>query len=219
MSCLQSRFIASPIQLGPPNNKRQPVFIGHWPDIQEICSQNTQLCQMPAMWCGQAKHCSVLQFPHQEKWKQFVLLSHLTYINPQTFQTGLVSNRIEAQQQKRQAPSPLYQCHLAQWKEQIKNTAPGATSSPSCFLGCQKTNSHWVRLVSATCNPSLVWAQQPSAASRCAGERCGSFAGYREWWGPLRAAASDPITAANSRMREEKVKLPFVTAELLLDLN
>lgn len=102
MSCLQSRFIASPIQLCPPNNKRQPVFIGHWPDIQEICSQNTQLCQMPAMWCGQAKHCSVSQFPHQEKWKQFVLLSHLTYINPQTFQTGLVSNHIEAQQQKRQ---------------------------------------------------------------------------------------------------------------------
>lgn len=35
------------------------------------------------MW--EVKHCSVSQFPHQEKWKQFVLLSHL---NPGSSQNG-----------------------------------------------------------------------------------------------------------------------------------
>lgn len=64
------------------------------------------------------------------------------------------SNYIEAQEQTGQTPSPLWQCHLTQRKEQIKNTGPCAPWSPSCFSGCHKTNSHWVRLVSATRSPS-----------------------------------------------------------------
>ena len=70
------------------------------------------------------------------------------------------------------------------------------------------------------CSPSPVWAHQPSAALLRDGQRHGGFA---EWdvgnGGPLCTAAFDPITAADSRDREEVVKLQFVTAELLLDSN
>lgn len=67
-------------------------------------------------------------------------------------------------------------------------------------------------------SPSLVWAQQPSAASRRIGEQHGGFAEQEVGnSSPLCAVAFDPITAADSRTRGEKAKLQFVTADLVLD--
>lgn len=111
------------------------------------------------MW--EVKHCSVSQFPHQEKWKQFVLLLHL---NPGNFQNRDGLKITESSPKTRQVPSPHCQRHLTQGEEKIKSTGPGAASSPSCLSGCHKTNSHWVGLGSATCSPRPLWAWQPPAA-------------------------------------------------------
>lgn len=189
MPCLQSHFIASPMQLCPVNNKRQPVFIGHWPGIQEICMQNTQLCQMSAMWCGQVKHCSASQFPHQEKLKQFALLSHFTNTEPFSptspiqnhtlFKTGL-------------EPSSKWSRHALVFLEpsHTKQKANKPSVLSSCFSGCHKPDSRRVRQRAAL---AAFWHDRRQHEDLSRGMR-----------GPT--IPFDPITAADSRRREGKVR-------------
>lgn len=171
-----------------------------------------------ATWAGQRLLC--LTIPPSAKMETICTSLPLNLYKTINFSERGWTLITQKHSSKRRQRPLLFVSATSHDGKRAENTGPGAPSSPSCLSGCHQTHSLWVHLVRAMRSPSLVWARQPSAASRCTGERHRGFTEQEVGKSsPLRAAAFDPITAADSRMRQEKAKLQFVTADLVLDSN
>lgn len=181
------------------------------------------------MW--EVKHCSVSQFPHQEKWKQFVLLSHL---NPGSSQNG-DGLKLQRRTALKQGRYPLHiisaishEKRRAKTLGQVLNPLPPASRA---VIKPIHTGQVWPVPPAAPALPGLGSHQLLSATLDMAQGLCQGGCGSAGplWWhrgfpeGQLGSGSAslaevfDPIVAVAAEAEESKLSCQFVPAELLQD--